>query len=158
MPTLLSIPKDSPRALKYGIKFDPVTIDNITNNSKSVEVNLTAEITHDAQGHWPYQKESGDDSIRAGANRIVISLEGISTKSSCRHLERTRVVVTRVAPISSPKRSCVNRNGSWKESLQRKPRRLTNWGWMPLMSGRFSCYECAIWVRQNNVYMPCWPC
>ena len=46
MPTLLSIPKDSPRALKYGIKFDPVTIDNITNNSKSVEVNLTAPTLH----------------------------------------------------------------------------------------------------------------
>ena len=46
MPTLLSIPKDSPRALKYGIKFDPVTIDNITNNSKSVEVNLTATTLH----------------------------------------------------------------------------------------------------------------
>ena len=45
-PTLLSIPNDSPRARKYGTKFDPVTIDNITNNSKSVEVNLIATTLH----------------------------------------------------------------------------------------------------------------
>ena len=101
---------------------------------------FTTEITQQAECRHHDQNVSGEDSIRAGESRMVTSLGDISTRSAWRHLDRSRVVVTLVAPISSPKRSWVRRKGNWNESLQRKPRRLTS-------NASKACSRCSAWPR-----------
>ena len=75
-------------------------------------ISLNTEVTYQTQGSRHHQKLRGERSTNSGVRRITTSPEDISTRPARRHLDSSRVVVTRVAPISSPKRSWVSLKGS----------------------------------------------